>query len=110
MIEKRKHSRVRPAGAVIVYDASTDHVLGTLGNVSTEGLMVITTEPLKEDRILKLRFLLTDDDVEHEIVGEAETLWCAPANQPGRYWVGLQLVQISEYDREYLQQLTREGA
>ncbi|MEM9301229.1 MAG: PilZ domain-containing protein [Pseudomonadota bacterium] len=106
-MEKRRYKRAVPVGSVIVYDAVTRSELGTLGNLSSHGLMVIATAPVDPDLLFQLEFEVTGPDDEPVAVNiGAESLWCSPASQPDRYWAGFEIVEISDDDRALIEAVT----
>lgn len=106
--EQRRYPRAEPELSVTVYDAVEERVLGRLGNISSRGLMIISSEPIDEDLLVQLRFTLSDGQEKRTIEVGAESLWCSSANVPGRYWSGFEIVDISPADETFLSAFSAE--
>lgn len=103
MNEQRRYPRATPTTRTAVFDAVTGDELGTLGNHSSNGLMIVARSPIEEDLLLQVRFTLHDGEgQERSLTVGVESLWCAPAQQADRYFVGFEIVEIAEDDQAFL--------
>lgn len=104
--EKRKHVRVDVPRVVRVIDRQTNCDFGQLVNISEEGLMIQTTEPVAENFIfqLSLGFHNEADDI-HPIDIGVECLWCRTGNQDDKFWAGFYIIDISEQAQERIRRL-----
>jgi hypothetical protein len=93
----RRSRRRRVEQRVEVVDAMTDLLIGQLGNLSENGLLLLAHTPLTEDCLYQLRFTLPDlfgRPVEFEI--GAHLLWVNPINAPGQAWTGFRFLSIED--------------
>ena len=106
-IENRRHRRAVPDGAIQVRDAITGQMLGTVGNLSASGLMLISNRPIEADCLFQLSFTVTDSaGRDRDLEVGAESLWSSPASQPDVYWAGFEIVEISDDDHALLSDIT----
>lgn len=106
---RRRHPRTEVGEPVEVLDVVADTVLGTLGNISSHGLMLISGSEIEENRVFQLEFEISHGDEARTINAGAHCLWCSPANAPGRYWSGFEIVDISDVDEAFLNLVTVEA-
>lgn len=95
-IEQRRSPRREVPGRVEVFDTIAEAVIGTLGDVSAGGLLLVASGPLPDDALFQFRFTLPDDDrwLPTTEVG-AHVLWQAPAGAHGRHYVGMRFIGLS---------------
>jgi hypothetical protein len=101
--EQRRSKRKFVDGVVHVTNAMTGVVIGRVGNLSIDGMMVIANSPVREDALFQLVFHLPDTDgrpVPME-VGVHEQ-WTEPASAPGQYWAGFRIIDIAPRELEVL--------
>lgn len=103
MQEHRKHPRKRVDRNWEVVDMNREETLGRLVNVSRSGLMLLSLHPLEAGRVVQLRLALAekaDEGGEPVLPGPAvfwaESLWAEPSNEQDRFWVGMQVIDISD--------------
>jgi hypothetical protein len=103
---KRKSERINPGYGYFVRNRQSGQPMGTLGNVTMEGLMIITGGRL--DVNSKYQFRL---DFPRPIRGishldlDARALWCNHCPESGSFQIGFQLLNIKGEDRETLRAL-----
>ena len=106
--EMRRQVRVDVPGVVCVTDRQASRDFGQLANISEEGLMILTSEPVTENPIFQLSLGFcnkTGDSAPLEI--GVECLWCNQSNNAGQYWAGFYIIDISEQDQERIRQLIK---
>jgi len=103
MSEQRRAKRKPPSEAIEVVNAMTGTVIGRIGNLSIDGMMLIASEPLRDDALYQFMFSLPDARGDRAAIelGMHEQ-WSEPANTPGQYWAGFRLIDISDRDAELL--------
>jgi hypothetical protein len=101
--EFRRKRRRKVPNTVQVVDAMTDNVVGRLGNLSENGMLLIASVPLVDDALYQLRFNLGNTS-ERALAIEvgAHLLWQDGGSAPGQIWTGLRFITV--LDRQ-LQQL-----
>jgi c-di-GMP-binding flagellar brake protein YcgR len=105
--EMRKKVRVDVPGVVCVSDnRQANRDFGRLVNISEEGLMILTSEPVSENSIFQLSLALCnkEDDGDPIEIG-VECLWCKQGNNEGQFWAGFYIIDISEQDQERIRRL-----
>jgi len=61
--------------------------------------MLISREELPVNRVFQLALELPPDmQPDSKVVFGAETLWRETSGQAGQYWIGMQIIDISEED------------
>ncbi len=101
--EQRRSHRKYLDHVVQVTNAMTGVVMGRIGNLSIDGMMLIASVPVREDALFQVSFQLPDDSgrsVPLEI-GLHEQ-WTEPANAPGQYWAGFRIIDIAPRELEVL--------
>lgn len=104
--DRRRFERKVPTEPIPIRDALTGETMGTIGNVSAEGLMIIGPRQINDGLLVQLAFSVESRDGEtaHVTVG-AESLWCSPALRPDSYWTGLKIIDISAQHVRLLEDL-----
>lgn len=75
--ERRKHTRLSPGKYLKVYNFSTSELIGELANLSSEGAMFITPEPIRESTSFRCRVPLSQPIMGHEeLIFDAVCRWC----------------------------------
>ena len=76
-MDRRKNQRRAPDEYITVYDESTGQLIGSLANMSTDGLKLVTDQAIKPGTTLKCRINLETDIMGYkEIYFSAECRWC----------------------------------
>ena len=106
MTEKRRAERKQPTNRVMVRDTLSGELLGQLGNITPEGLMLIGDEAVREGSTFQLSLTLADptDNTETHFNIGATSLWTMIAAS-GNHWSGFQIIDISEQQQEALSSL-----
>jgi hypothetical protein len=103
MTEHRRSKRKPPDQPIEVVNAMTGHVVGQIGNLSSDGMMLVANEPFRDDALYQFTFSLPDAGGERIAieVGMHEQ-WGEPAGGANQHWAGFRLIDISERDAEVL--------
>lgn len=105
VIEKRRLPRKRPDVALQVTDAMTGEVVGRLGNLSLEGMMLLASVPIADDALYQFVFHLPDSHGQlRPIEVGAHELWTEPATVRGQSWVGFRFIDIGADDTRTLRE------
>jgi hypothetical protein len=96
MIEKRKAPRKIADEVLQVSDQITGTHIGRIVNISAEGLMLLSSEPIVMGSVYQLEMEIPegDGDVKRIAFG-AEAVWTTEATQPDSYWTGFRIIDIS---------------
>jgi hypothetical protein len=99
MIEHRRSPRKPPGVIIQVTNTLTGDVIGRLGNISAEGMMLVASRPVVEDALYQLQFNLPDEHGRlHPIEVGVHEQWTENANVPGQQWVGFRIIDIAPTD------------
>jgi hypothetical protein len=103
MNEKRRLPRKRPSVALHVTDTMTGDVVGHIGNLSLDGLLLLAQWPIIDDALYQLSFHLPDVHGRlHPIEVGAHEQWSAPGTMRGQNWVGFRFVDLGSEDEKVL--------
>jgi hypothetical protein len=99
MIDKRKSPRKIADEVLEVADQITSTILGRVVNISAEGLMLLSEEPIVTGSVYQLKMELPHTDSENmQITFGAEAVWSMEASQPESFWTGFRIIDISSED------------
>lgn len=110
MSEEHRRSLRKRANAVIeVNDAITARVIGRIGNLSNDGMLVITPKTLPAGALYMFHFSLPENNDAHRQLAEASRIeigvqeqWGEEAKVPGQFWTGFRIIDISPEDQRRL--------
>ena len=106
--EQRHIARHQLASYLCVYNARTDKPMGQIGNVSGNGLMLISVLPVMVDEIYEMRLQLPAGDGGLDIIDfKALSHWCRSDVSPGFYDTGFSIVSSSHSISELAHLLER---
>jgi hypothetical protein len=100
--DQRRSQRVTVPEHPQVLDAHSGTVIGQLVNLSSDGLMIASTQCIEYNTVYQMRIPLTRGNDHMEIRIGAESLWCEDANDSGMHWTGFQIIDISPEDQRIL--------
>jgi hypothetical protein len=109
-IENRRSRRRSLDQLVQVSDAMTDTVIGRIGNISADGLMLITDVPVVEDGLMQLRFTLPDEHGASTMEIGVHEQWTEPGAMPGQHWAGFRIIDIDTRDLDVLKRFVDANA
>jgi hypothetical protein len=105
VIEHRRSPRKPPGVIIQVTNTMTGDIIGRLGNVSAEGMMLVANRPVVEDALYQLSFHLPDEHGRlHPIEVGVHEQWTEEANVPGQQWVGFRIIDIAPGDTAVLRE------
>lgn len=106
----RRSVRKRATDAIMVTNAMTGETLGRIGNLSVDGMMLITPQPLPEGCLYQLQFLLTDAQKQRRRMEiGVQCLWTDAASTERTFWTGCRIIDIAPSEQEILDEWV-EGA
>jgi sporulation protein YlmC with PRC-barrel domain len=96
MIEKRRSPRKIADEVLQVSDKITGTYIGQVVNISAEGLMLLSQEPIVMGSVYQLEMEISEGggDIKRVSFG-AEAVWTTEATQPDSYWTGFRIIDIS---------------
>jgi hypothetical protein len=94
----------------VVLDEASGEVLGQVGNLTIEGVMICSDRPLEIDRLYSLQIELPDEvDGRSRLNLLARSLWCQRAGIPAHYATGLELLNLEEADKRVIELLIQDA-
>ena len=99
MQEHRRSRRRRAPHQIQVYNAITDEAIGRIGNLSVDGMLLISNRSVPEDALFQLAFVLpcTGGRPRRIEIGVHEQ-WTEACSYPGQYWAGFRIIDIGPDD------------
>lgn len=103
MNNHRRAQRKRADVIIQVTNAITGEIMGRIGNLSADGMMLIASRPVQDDALYQFVFHLPNDHGQpYTLEIGAHEQWSEPANAPGQYWSGFRFIDIGEADAAVL--------
>lgn len=94
--EKRKLERRHLIYWLRVYGKKSNQIIGHVVNITKEGIMLISEDPIETNGYFQFRMALPEEmKVSKEISFEAKSVWCKNDKNPDFYNTGFQLTKIS---------------
>lgn len=105
----RKFERRHLVFYLRVFDGMSSRVIGHIADISQQGLMVISDDPIAVNENYRLRLRLPAElGDREEILINGTSRWCKPDVNPDFYITGFQLYDLSEDIEKYLLKLVEE--
>jgi len=101
MTEQRRSPRKRPLQALHVTNAITGEIIGQVGNLSRDGMLLIANRALADDALFQFTFSLpgrAGASARRLEIGVHEQ-WHEPATIPGQFWTGFRIIDIDAADK-----------
>jgi hypothetical protein len=109
MIERRQLERKHLMFYSRVFDRKTGKFVGYLGDITVEGVMIISDEKIETDARYSFRMDLPEDLFPKALLNlEVESIWCQPDVDPNFYNTGFRLLDGSEEDQEIITRIIME--
>jgi hypothetical protein len=106
-MQEKRHSPRKVADQVLeIHDQVTGNYLGSIVNISVEGFMLLSQEPITIGSVYQLSLIIPSSQSEKKPIRfGAEAIWYAEATQPDSYWNGFRIIDIANDDELYIDQL-----
>lgn len=106
MNERRKHQRINSPEPVPVLNRTTGERIGLLVDLSFGGLLLESETLLQVEETYQLQIMLPQAvGKSKKIEFTAEIVWAKTQEQHNTYSAGLQVIEISDYELERIEQL-----
>lgn len=107
--ERRKFKRRYIMYYSRVFDRRTGRVIGYIVDLTPEGAMIISEEPIEPDTVFRLRMDLPEElSDKGYIFFEARSVWCQPDVDPNFFDIGVQLIEIEDEDVALIERMIAE--
>ena len=102
--ENRRSKRRAVEHVVQVTNTMTETPMGRIGNLSIDGLMLISNVAVREDALYQVSFPFPPGSGAPQRTVEIgiHEQWSEAANVPGQYWAGFRIIDIAPADRAAL--------
>ena len=105
MAEQRRSRRKKAPQTIQVTNSISGEVIGFVGNLSIDGMLLIANTPLVDDALYQLRFSLRDAPHHTSpIEVGAHLLWQDRTSMPGQTWTGFRCITMLESEMLQLRQ------
>jgi len=92
-----------------VYDENTHQQTGRLVDISTDGIRLISEDPVKTNSIFRLKMVLPKEiEGKRTITFEALSSWCRKTTSSELYDSGFKLINISPQNIEIIEHLIQD--
>jgi len=106
LAERRKLERRHLIYYLRVFERGTGRLVGHLVDISTEGLMLLSEEPIEIDRVFYFRMTLpTEIRSSAHVTFTARSIWCKPDNSPDFYATGFSFEEVTSEDIRVIENL-----
>ncbi len=106
MEDRRKFKRRYLMFYSRVFDRKTGKLLGYLADMTIEGIMIISEEPIQIAETYRLRIDLPEDMYGKAYLNlEAHSVWTKPDVNPNFFMTGFQLLNTTSDDKDIIQQI-----
>lgn len=107
MNEKRTSTRKKTDGLIEVLDITRGKTVGHLADIGGNGFMLVTREhDIQPNMVFQFRFFFPKPIMDRDTIDcGAESLWSDTAVSENGYWVGFQIIDISDSDGRIIQYL-----
>jgi hypothetical protein len=104
MLEHRRCRRRRALSVIQVFDAITGEAIGHIGDLSVEGMLLVSNRAVPDDALFQVMFSLPRDGAQssHDIEIGVHEQWSEATSFPGQYWAGFRIIDISPPDYRLL--------
>jgi hypothetical protein len=101
--EHRRSQRKRAHQAIQVNNAITGQQIGHVGNLSADGMLLISNRQMPDDALYQFSFHLPSPNGHmHQLEIGAHEQWSESANVPGLFWTGFRIIDIGPEDFDVL--------
>jgi len=105
MSERRRATRKPVGDRLTVTDSMTGEVMGVVGNLSHDGVLLILNRAVQSDTLYQVQFRIPDGFGHEPIEVGIHEQWTEPMRRGpggGEYWAGFRIIDIAPADRERL--------
>ncbi len=109
MRERRRLPRRRVIYSPRVFDTNTGQPIGHVVNISTDGLMLVSEDPIETNALFRLRIALPAEMAGgKQIRFDARSVWCDLDAKPYFYDTGFELLHAAQSEIEAIQYVIEE--
>jgi len=109
-MSQRRSERKTVSESLQIVDMMTGASLGRIGNLSADGLMLISSRALAEKHVYQVQFPLPGSAAAARVEAGIQCLWSEAASSEHSHWAGCQIISISPAHRDLLDEWAEAGA
>jgi hypothetical protein len=107
--ERRKFKRRYLMYYSRVYNRQTGEVIGYMVDLTPEGAMIISEEPIEVGKDFRLRIDMPEEISDKASLDfEATSVWCKPDIDPHFYGTGFRILNLLEQDINLIERMIQE--
>jgi hypothetical protein len=92
-----------------VFEQGTGILKGHMVDITEEGLMIVSENPIDEGKIIKMRMLLPREiEGKEEIEFDARSTWCRKDVNPSLFGIGFKFEYVDTLSRQIIFELIHE--
>jgi len=104
--EKRKETRKHLIYYLKVFDADKNELIGNLVDITVNGMMLISEEPIELTKVFNLKIILPRKiQGKEEFLVEAKSMWSKNDINPVLYDSGLQFSKLNNQEKDIVEDL-----
>ncbi len=89
-----------------VFDAASGRLIGHLVDLTREGVMILTADPVEVGAPFRLRLELPQEvDGQNDLLIEARSAWCRRDTNPDYWGVGFRLERVTRGSRSLVESM-----
>ena len=106
MLERRKLKRRHLIYYLRVFERNNDQLIGHVVDITSEGAMLISEEPIETDTVFQCRMVLPEGmEGSREITFDAKSVWSKKDINPNYYATGFQMLKAAPKDLDTVERL-----
>lgn len=87
-----------------IYDRKTEVLIGHLADITTDGIMLVSEEPIKAESVFNFKMTLPAEiEGSRDITFDAFSVWCKKDVNPDFYATGFKISNIEARDIELIE-------
>ena len=92
---------------LFVYDNLSNHLLGTLVNISNRGMMILASSQCDPGGVLQVDLRSAEQPDRVLLAAGLKVAWTSPASTAGSHWIGGRFIGIDQENARALAELIR---
>ncbi|PJE80783.1 hypothetical protein CI610_00208 [invertebrate metagenome] len=96
--ERRSIKRYQLSDYLTIYNRNTEREMGGIGNISSNGLMLVSTIPILIGAVYNMRIILPESESGHPVIldFDARCHWCKPDVSPDYFDSGYSITENNQ--------------
>ncbi len=105
--KRRKHKRIHLIYYLLVFDRTTDHLVGHLVDITPGGLKLMSKDPVESGKSFEFRMILPIelDGTNRQLLFNTKCMWCKKNVYSDFYGAGFEISDIDKEDIDLIKRL-----